>query len=96
MRDSTIALQGGTGGGAGQHDAGKQHADAKLEFDGVAAAADGGVLPTDGVFIGGGEGAGADVADGLPTKCRDGSEDGKVLEHPAAREAENAAAAELL
>jgi len=96
VKDSTIALQGGIGVGAGQQDAGKKHADAKLAFDGVAAAVDGGVQPTDGGVIGGGEGVGAAVADGLPTKCRDGSEDGNFLEHPAAREAENAAAAEFL
>jgi len=94
--DSTIALHCGTGGGAGQHDAEQQHADAKLASDDVAAAVDGGVLPTDGGVIGGGEGVGAAVVDGLPLQCRDGSEDGDVLEQPAARQAEDAAAAEFL
>jgi len=67
-----------------------------LASDGVAAAVDEGVLPTDGGVIEGGEGVGAAVVDGLPNQCRDSSEDGDVLQHPAARKAEDAAAAEFL
>jgi len=94
--DSTIALHGGTGGRAGQHDAAQQHFDSKLASDGVAAAVDGGVLPTDGGVIGGVERVAAAVVDGLRTEYRDGNEDGDVLEQPAARIAEDAAAAEFL
>jgi len=91
--DSTIAVHGGTDGGAGQHDGKQRHADVKTASDGVAAAVDGSVLPTDGGVIGGGDGVGAAVVDGLPTQCRDGSEDGDFLEQPQARLAEEAAAA---
>jgi len=94
--DSTIALHGGTGGGAGQHDAMQQHVDSKLASHGVAAAVDGGVQPRDGGVIGRGEGVVAAVVDGVRTKCRDCTEDGDVLAQPAARRAEDAAAAEFL